>query len=64
MMKYLMMKYLLLLWKCIAKTCYGFKRGQKHSSQLHISLESCNFVCSLITALLGFAKVTYMGCDH
>ena len=32
----------------------GFKRGQTHFSQLHISLdpdrlESCNFLCSLIT---------------
>ena len=47
----------------------GFKRGQTHFSQLHISLdpdelESCNFMCSLITALRGFATVTFMGCDH
>ena len=46
----------------------GFKWGQTHFSQLHISLdpdelESCNFVCSLITAMRGFAKLTYMGCD-
>ena len=44
-----------------------FKRGQTHFSQLHISLdpdklESC--LCSLITVMHGFAKVTCMGCDH
>ena len=44
----------------------GFKQGQTHFSQLHISLdpdelESCSFVCSLITVIHGFAKV--MGCD-
>ena len=40
----------------------GFRQGQIRFSQLHISLdpdklESCNFVCSLITAMHGFAKV-------
>ena len=45
-----------------------FKRGQTHYSQLLISLdpgelESCNLVCSLITVMCGFAKVTCMGCD-
>ena len=47
----------------------GFKRGETHFSQLHISLdpdelESWNCVCSLITAMCGLAKVTCMGCDH
>ena len=45
----------------------GFKRAQTHFSQLHISLdpdklESC--LCSLITVMRRFAKVTCMGCDH
>ena len=44
------------------------KRGQTHFSQRHISLdpdglESCNFVCSSITAMRKLAKVTCMGCD-
>ena len=47
----------------------GFKQGQTHFSQPHISLdpddlESCNFLCSLITAMRGFAKVTCICCDH
>ena len=46
----------------------GFKGGQTHFSQLPISLDpdeldGCNFVCSLITGMLGFARVTCMGCD-
>ena len=47
----------------------GFKRGQTHFSQLHISLdtdklERCTCVCSLITVTRGFTKVTCMGRDH
>ena len=46
----------------------GLKWGQTHFSQLHISLDPdkldiCNFVCSLITGMHGFAKVTCMGFD-
>ena len=40
----------------------GFKRGQKHYSQLHISLDPDKLE-SLITVMRGFAKVTCMGCD-
>ena len=47
----------------------GFKRGQTHINHLHISLdpgelENYNFVCSLITVMRGFSKVTSMGCDY
>ena len=46
-----------------------FKRGQKRFNQLQLSLDtdklkSCNFVCSSITARLGFAKVICRDCDH
>ena len=43
----------------------GFKRGQTHFSQLNITLDpdTLNVVCSLITAMRGFAKFTCMGCD-
>ena len=41
---------------------HGFKQGQTHFSQLHISLdpdelESCDFVCNLITGFTGFLKL-------
>ena len=42
----------------------GFKRGQTHFSQLHVSLDPDKLEISLITAMRGFAKVTCMGCDH
>ena len=41
----------------------GFKRGQTHYSQVHISLYPDELESSLITAIRGFAKVTCMGCD-
>ena len=46
-----------------------YKQGQKRSSQLQLSLNTdqvkiCNFVCSSITAMRGFAKVICRDCDH
>ena len=46
-----------------------FGLNQKCCSQLQLSLDtdklkSCNFVCSSITAMQGFAKVICRDCDH
>ena len=42
----------------------GFKRGQTHFSQLHISLDPDKLESSLTTVMRRCTKVTCMGCDH
>ena len=46
-----------------------FKHGQNTFSQIQLfedsdELKSCEFVCSLITARQGFAKLIFRDCDH
>ena len=41
-----------------------FNGGQTHFRQLHLSLDPDKLESCLITAMRGFAKVTWISCDH